>query len=769
VHVSLNPQSEPQAGREALRRLHGLVRGINDDLDLERTLQAVTNAVVEGLGFEVTVINLVQPDGDFRVVAVAGPEDARATLLGKRGKRAEWDRWMSLCTPVGQLLVDYRRVDDDEGQDMSLPPAWVPDTPISEDEDAWHPLDSVLAPLRTSRSGLLGTMSVDVPRDGRRPGPEQLELLEMFAAQASVAIENAALHTALVARDAVREQTLGRLTAVLGEVPAAIVELDLEGRIRMWNPAAEEMFGWNAEEVIGGINPTVDRTGYEEGLAELASGKVSHRELGQRRRKDGSLIDVEMSSSVLTSADGEPFGYIGVISDVTDRVTLERELRHAAFHDPLTGLPNRALLRDRLDAAAESADLALLLLDLDGFKAVNDSFGHGVGDEVLLEVARRLARSCRPGDLLVRLGGDEFVALVEGGIDNAVLLADRFLSIISDPIVLTEREVLLGCSIGIASPSEQDGDSALRDADIAMYVAKSKGKGRYQVFEPALRAQVLERSSLADDLRGAVAGDQLSLRYHPVVDIQSREVVAFEALLRWEHPRRGELSPLLFIPLAEETGVIHEIGDWVLREACAQMGRVRAMLPPGSDMTVSVNLSAVQLHGADLVARVTHILDESGLEPRDLVLELTESVLVDDVTQAGTVLGQLRTAGVRLAMDDFGAGYSSLRYLKQLPFDFIKLDRGLLDGVDRDPAALALVDAVLGLLARLGLRTVAEGIETPAQLAVLESLGCELGQGFLITKPLRAPDLEQLLLSGWDAPSLPAPRSGRSSVPAEGR
>ena len=769
--MSVSPHVEHQAAQEeALRRLHGLVQGINDDLDLERTLQAVTNGVVEGLGFEVTVINLVQPDGDFRVVAVAGPEDARATLLGKRGKRAEWDRWMSLCSPVGQLLVDYRRVDDDdEDQDASLPPAWVPDTPISEDEDAWHPLDSVLAPLRTSRSGLLGTMSVDVPRDGRRPSPAQLELLEMFAAQASVAIENAALHTALVTRDAEREQTLGRLTAVLGEVPAAIVELDLDGRIRMWNPAAEEMFGWTADEVIGGINPTVDPTGYEEGLAELARGEVTHRELGRRFRKDGSLIDVEMSSSVLRDAEGEAFGYIGVLSDVTDRVTLERELRHAAFHDPLTGLPNRALLRDRLDAADPATDMALLLLDLDGFKAVNDSFGHGVGDEVLQEVARRLARSCRPGDLLVRLGGDEFVALVEGGAPNAVQLANRFLKILSEPIGLAEREVSLGCSIGIASPSEQDGDSALRDADIAMYVAKSKGKGRYQIFEPSLRASVLERSSLAEDLRGAVAADQMSLRYHPVIDIRTQGIVAFESLLRWEHPTRGELSPLLFIPLAEETGDIHEIGDWVLRESCAQMSRVRELLPAGTDMTVSVNLSAVQLHEPDLVSRVTEILASSGLEPQNLVLELTESVLVDDVTTAGEVLGQLRKAGVRLAMDDFGAGYSSLRYLRQLPFDFIKLDRGLLEGVDSDPAALALVDAVLGLLERLGLRVVAEGIETVAQLGVLESLGCELGQGFLITKPLRAAALEQLLLTGWDAPALPAQRSGCPSVAADGR
>jgi diguanylate cyclase (GGDEF)-like protein/PAS domain S-box-containing protein len=739
-----------------LRRLHALVRAINGDLDLERTLEAVTNGIVEGLGFEVTVVNLVQPDGDFLVVAVAGSDEAREALLGQRGKRARWELWMSQCTRVGAVLVDYRRLTAEESE----VPTWVPDRPISDDENAWHPLDAVFVPLRTSRSGLLGALSVDLPRDGRRPSADQLELLEMYAAQASIAIENAALHTALVARDAEREQALGRLTAVLGEVPAAIVELDLEGRIRMWNPAAEEMFGWSADEVIGELNPTVDPGGYEAGMAELQRGEVVHRKSDRRRCKDGSMLDVEMSSAVLADATGQPFGYIGVITDMTHRVALERELRHAAFHDPLTGLANRALLRDRLDGLACDAAATLLLLDLDGFKAVNDSLGHQVGDLVLLEVARRLARNCRPGDLLVRLGGDEFVVLVEGDLERAVALADRFLQIVAAPIALPERDVTLGCSIGIALPSKQGADSVLRDADIAMYVAKAKGKGRYQIFESGLRDTVLDRAALAEDLRSAAAAGQLALRYQPLIDLKTRTVVAFEALLRWNHPTRGELNPLLFIPLAEEGGAIHGIGDWVLLEACRELRRLQADIPASRPMAVSVNLSAVQLHSPGLVQRIQEILAQTGLEPRRLILELTESVLVEDVEDAVRVLGLLRSIGVRLALDDFGAGYSSLRYLKRLPFDFVKLDKGLLDGVDGDPAALALVDAVLGLVNRLGLRTCAEGIETAAQLAVVESLGCELGQGFLIAKPLRSDQLRELLLSGWSAPSVPAPRAG---------
>jgi EAL domain-containing protein (putative c-di-GMP-specific phosphodiesterase class I) len=269
---------------------------------------------------------------------------------------------------------------------------------------------------------------------------------------------------------------------------------------------------------------------------------------------------------------------------------------------------------------------------------------------------------------------------------------------------------------------------------------------------------------LAEDLRSAVAKGQLALRYHPVIDVRTRSIVAFEALLRWNHPTRGELSPLLFVPLAEESGAIHEIGDWVLREACAELCRMRTLLPADSSMTVSVNLSAIQLHSAGLVERIQEILEQTGLEPRRLVLELTESVLVDDVEDAVRILGRLRSIGVRLALDDFGAGYSSLRYLKRLPFDFVKLDKGLLEGINHDPAALALVDAVLGLLNRLGLRTCAEGIETAAQLAVVESLGCELGQGFLVAKPLRPEELSRLLVDGWPAPPLPAPRKAPSRV-----
>ncbi|MCA1720138.1 MAG: EAL domain-containing protein [Actinobacteria bacterium] len=735
------------------------MRGINGDLDLERTLDAVARGVVDGLGFEVAVVNLVMPDGDLEVVAVAGSDEARDTLMGGRGSREEWDRWLRECTPAGDVLVDYRR----QSHDDAAVPTWVPDRPVSADEDAWHPLDALIAPLTTSRSGLVGTISVDLPRDGRRPGAEQLQLLEMYAAQASVAIENASLHTALVTRDADRERIVGRLTALVTEAPVAILELDLQGQVRLWNPAAEEMFGWTADEVLGRLNPTVDAEGYAERMAELSRGEVVHRAITRRARKDGTDVEVEMSSAVLRHPDGTAFGYIGAMVDVTERALLEQELRTAAYTDPLTGLANRGALRERLESDAR-VPAALLLLDLDGFKGVNDTLGHAAGDAVLQQVGQRIRRSCRPNDLVVRLGGDEFVVLVADGEDRVEPLAKRLLRVLSDPFSLGEREVTLGCSIGIAHPRATGPDTALRDADIAMYAAKAGGKGRFQVFEPPMRVAVLERAELAEDLRTALADDELSLRYHPVVDVPTQRVVGLEALLRWNHPTRGELSPLLFVPLAEESGLINDIGEWVMREACTQLRRWHADHPEHRRLTVSVNLSAVQLHVPDLVERVAQVLSDTGLPPRRLVLELTESVLVDDDRDTVSVLQRLRDLGIRLAMDDFGAGFSSLRYLKRLPFDFVKLDRGLLEGVDRDPAALALADAVLGLLSRLGLRTVAEGIETRGQLAVVEGLGCQYGQGFLFGRPLLPQDVPALLAGDGGRIVVPSPRAATAGV-----
>ncbi len=471
-----------QQREEALARLHALVRGINADLDLPRTLQAVCEGVVVGLGFEVAVVNLVQ-DGAVEVVAVEGSDDARAALLGQRGATDEWERWVGRCSPVGGVLVDYRRVLD--ADDV---PTWIPEAAAvaDGDPDAWHPLDAVLATLWSRRSGVLGYLSVDLPRDGRRPDAHQLELLEMYAAQASIAIENARLHTQVVRRDAEQAALLARLTTLVAEAPVAIVELDADGLVRVWNPAAERTFGWTSEEVLGRPNPVVDVAEHAARLAAAADGDGTSREELRRRRKDGSEVDVSLSSRALRDGADRITGYLGVYADVTDRLLLERELRYAAEHDPLTGLPNRALFRARLDRAVRAgASGALLLLDLDGFKQVNDSQGHEAGDRLLVELGARLRGAARADDTVARLGGDEFVILVTAAAD-AEPLAERLVGLLAEPVELGGGPVRLGCSVGISflGPGATS-DVVLRQADLAMYRAKACGRGRYAVARPA--------------------------------------------------------------------------------------------------------------------------------------------------------------------------------------------------------------------------------------------------------------------------------------------
>ncbi len=746
------PESGPHASRAAsLERLHELIRAINGDLDLGRTLQSVCQGLVDGLGFDVAVLNLVMPGGDLEVVAGAGTAEACEALLGASAPREVWDDLMRVCQPVGELLVDYLHL---VPQEDSVP-SWVPDTPVPENDAAWHPLDELFAPLRTARSGLVGVISVDLPRDGRRPAADQLALLEMYAAQASVAIENAQLHTALLAQSEDRAEALGRLSMLVNNTPVAIVELDLDGVVRLWNPAAERIFGWPAAEVVGGLNPVVAEEGYGANLQRLDDAPLV-RELARRRRHDGSPVDVEMSASVLRDEQGRPFGYLGVYADVTERVALERELRTAAYTDALTGLANRAAFGERLERAAAAGGATVLLLDLDGFKSVNDTAGHAAGDRVLVEVGRRIEATCRDGDLVARLGGDEFVVLLNGRTaeetptsDEAVeALAERLVSVLAQPVEVERRAVRLGASVGVARlGGAGSADDLLRDADVAMYAAKAQGKGRYRVFEPRLRADLLERTDRIADFRSALERDELFVRWHPVVRVADQRLLGFESLVRWQHPLQGELPPAAFVALAEESGLVVELGRQVLHRSCATLRRWQDEVPGTAHTQISVNLSPVQLRG-DIIATVQEVLADTGVHPGHLLLELTENVLLEDVRAAVEVLDGLRGLGVRLAIDDFGAGYSSLAYLKRLPVDVVKLDRSLLEDVETDRDALALFDAVVGLVARLGLTAIAEGVETVEQWGLLERLGCPVAQGFLLAEPLLEVDARRMLAVG---------------------
>jgi diguanylate cyclase (GGDEF)-like protein/PAS domain S-box-containing protein len=443
----------------------------------------------------------------------------------------------------------------------------------------------------------------------------------------------------------------------------------------------------------------------------------------------------------------------------------EEELAHQALHDLMTGLPNRALLLDRLDHALARAGrseelVAVLFLDLDHFKILNDSRGHAAGDELLQAVAGRLRDVIRPSDTIARFGGDEFVVVCEGVADEleARLMGERIAKAVGTPFPLSAGDVYIGVSVGISlATGNDDADTALRNADAAMYRAKERGRARVEVFDEKLRVRSRVRYETETSLRRAVERGELVLAYQPVVAVPDGRMIGAEALVRWEHPEQGEILPDAFIPLAEEAGLIMPIGAWVLEEACAQTARWLAAHPEASGFGISVNLSARQLLLPDLVDQVVDVLGRTRLDASHLTLEITETVLMEDVDFSIERLHGIRELGVRLAVDDFGTGYSSLSYLKRLPVDTLKIDRSFVDGLGTDQHDSSIVAAVVALAEALDLVSLAEGVETRLQVAELRSLGCRFAQGFHYARPVRADAIDPLF--GHTLP-IPAPLTG---------
>ncbi len=460
----------------------------------------------------------------------------------------------------------------------------------------------------------------------------------------------------------------------------------------------------------------------------------------RHRRRDGTLIDVEVFSG--------PIPFEGVSAtltacvDVTEQRRAEQRVAHMALHDALTGLPNRVLFHRRLaEAMAAGTSLGLLCLDLDHFKLVNDTLGHPAGDALLREVAERLRTCLDTSGLVARLGGDEFAILRPSERGTLLGLADRIIAALGRPFALEGQDVTIGVSIGIALAPEHgdDPDGLLRKADTALYAAKADGRRTRRLFEPAMDAALQSRRALERDLRAAIDAEALEVHYQPLVATGSLAVTGCEALLRWRHPERGFVSPGEFIPVAEETGMIATLGEWVLGRAC----REAAGWPEA--VRVAVNLSPAQFRTPDLVGTVARALTESSLDPARLELEITEQVMLEESTANIAVLHRLRGLGLRIAIDDFGTGYASLSYLRAFPFDKIKIDRSFTAALGREATAGAIVQAVIGLGASLGITTLAEGVETPAQLTALHRKGCDEVQGFLFSRPLPAEEIRRLV------------------------
>ena len=568
-----------------------------------------------------------------------------------------------------------------------------------------------------------------------------------------------------------------RFRSLVQNASDVVMVLNPERHIEYVTPSILGLLGLDAEELLGRpISQFVNRQDISVLMAFMddavdEDSRSSNSIEFRLRHHDENWVHVEALARHPRD-DGSDLGLILTMRDTTERKAFEDQLAHQAFHDALTGLPNRALFQDRLSHALtrrseDASTVAVLFLDLDDFKTVNDSLGHDAGDEVLTEVADRLRECLRSGDTPARLGGDEFAVLLEGinDIGEAVETGRRIILALARPLRLRGRELSTTACIGISLglPQLSQAEDLLRDADTAMYVAKARGRGSVEVFEEVMHSVAEDRLALKTDLENALARDEFVVHYQPTVDLATDQITGFEALVRWRHPERGLVPPMAFIPLAEETGLIVALGRWVLREACRQARAWQAALPSLHMTSMSVNVSVKQLESEDFVDEVRAALAWSGLEPRALILEITEGVLLRETAEIAARLGELKQLGVRLAIDDFGTGYSSLGYLQTLPLDVLKIDKRFVDNVASGTGNAALASAIIAIGQALGMNTVAEGIEREEQANTLRRLNCQFGQGYMFARPLDVTGIEQLL--GLAPP--PDSDGGRGAVPGD--
>ena len=720
---------EPSGSAESgappqLRGLLDLARRRRGDAEPPALLASIARIVADAVGFRTVVISLYRDGEDaYEVVAVHGGPRVRDRLLGVVSPAA------ASAPMLDERFLRHGVFD-------------VPDGPL-------------VAVLEGAEGRRYGLISVEEPPDGRPPDDARLEVLSAIAAHAAQILENAERLGQL--RSAVR-----RHRAVIESSLDGVIAIDPAGRVVEFNPAAERIFGYAEDDVLGRdlaelVIAPEDREAHRRGLARgFQDGEW--RLLGRRfevvgLRADGSRLPVELSLNyVEDGGDGQPVVY-GFVRDISERRRGEEQLAYLAYHDPLTQLPNRILVEQQLDLALARARrsggaVALMFVDLDDFKEVNDRLGHAAGDQLLTGVAARLRDVLRDSDVLARQGGDEFLVLISDLADDPAaaceLVAAKLLSALREPFVVAGAEVRTGASIGVSLfPSDAaDTESLLRHADSAMYRAKAGGGGRL-AYHQSGASIVARRTSVSSQLRRAVAESELELHYLPVWGLGApRAIEGVEALLRWRHPERGLLRPAAFLDLADQSPAADEVTDWVLAEAC---GHAAAWQAAGLAPQVGLNVSHAQLLAPRFAERMLTAIGDHGLEAGQILIELTESAWTVDAEATLGVVSALRTAGTCFAIDDFGAGYSSLARLRELSFDVIKIDRRLLAEVPEDRTAHAVLRAIVELAGACGAELVAEGVESTDQLAFLAATGIGRAQGYLFGHPRPAAEMTALL------------------------